>query len=156
MAEKPDNRWVEISVEVEREAVDDLVSLLGRYCTGGAVVEDRPAPISQEPTTRATVKGFLPVWDAETLRKLEVALLLLGKVSPISEPRVRVLEPEDWAYSWRAFFPPQHIGQHTVVVPTWHEYTPQPGEVILHLDPGMAFGTGLHATTVSAWPRWSA
>jgi ribosomal protein L11 methyltransferase len=147
MAQKPEDRWLEISVEVERDAVDDLVSLLGRYCTGGAVVEDRPAPISQHPNSRATVKGFLPVWDQETRLKLEVALLLLSKVSPISVPRFTILEPEDWAESWKAYFPPQHIGQHTVIVPTWIEYRPKPGEVILRLDPGMAFGTGLHATT---------
>lgn len=147
MTQKPEDRWLEISVEVEREAIDDLVSLLGRYCTGGAVVEDRPAPIAQQPTMRATVKGFLPIWDQETRQKLEVALLLLSKVSPISEPRCVVLEPEDWAESWKAYFPPQHIGHHTVIVPTWIDYARQPGEIILRLDPGMAFGTGLHATT---------
>jgi len=147
VAQKPEDRWLEISVDVDRDAVDDLVSLLGRYCTGGAVVEDRPAPIAQKPTSRATVKGFLPVWDHETRQKLEIALLLLSKVSPISEPRFVVLEPEDWAESWKAYFPPQHIGRRTVIVPTWIDYTPQAGEVILRLDPGMAFGTGLHATT---------
>jgi len=147
MVQKPEDRWLEISIEVDRDAVDDLVSLLGRYCTGGAVLEDRPAPIAQKPSSRAMVKGFLPVWDHETRLKLEVALLLLGKVSPISEPRFTILEPEDWAESWKAYFPPQHIGEHTVIVPTWVEYLPQPGEVILKLDPGMAFGTGLHATT---------
>lgn len=138
-----EQRWVEMSVEVERDAVDDVVGLLGRHCAGGAVVEDVPWDAAQ----RTVVKGFLPVWDEETRRKLEIALLLLSRSAPISEPRVTVLEPENWAESWKAFFPPQHIGERTVVVPTWHQYDPSPGEVIIHLDPGMAFGTGLHATT---------
>jgi ribosomal protein L11 methyltransferase len=145
---KQERRWTEISVEADPHSVDDLVTLLGRYCAGGAVVEDRPGdPARDSALRRVIVKGFLPTWEEETLRKLEIVLLLLGKASPISEPRIRVLEPEDWAESWKAFFPPQHIGQCTVIVPTWHEYTPQPGEVIIRLDPGMAFGTGLHATT---------
>lgn len=138
-------RWVEISVEADQASVDDLVSLLGRYCVGGAVVES--CPDSQGSTGRVTVKGFLLAQDERTRRKLEVALLLLSRVSPISEPRVKLLEPEDWSESWKAFFPPQHIGEHTVIVPTWQEYVPQPHEMVIRLDPGMAFGTGLHAST---------
>lgn len=149
-----ESRWVEISVEVEREAVDDVAALLGRYCTGGAVVEDVGGMrrceyrcIPRHAGRRTVVKGFLPVWDEETRQKLEIALLLLSRSAPISEPRLTVLEPENWAESWKAFFPPQHIGRRTVIVPTWHAYDPAPGEVIIRLDPGMAFGTGLHATT---------
>lgn len=136
-------RWVEISVEVAQDALDSVVGLLGRHCTGGAVVEEVPCDAAR----RTVIKGFLPVWDEETLQRLEIALLLLSRSAPISEPRVTVLEPENWAESWKAFFPPQHIGRHTVIVPTWHEYDPAPGEVIVRIDPGMAFGTGLHATT---------
>lgn len=142
-AARSEQRWVEISVQVERDAVDDVVGLLGRHCTGGAVVEDVPG----DATRPTVVKGFLPVWDEETRKKLEIVLLLLSRSAPISEPRITVLEPEDWAESWKAFFPPQHIGARTVIVPTWHQYDPTPGEVIIRLDPGMAFGTGLHAST---------
>ena len=142
-----ESRWLEISVEADRGSVDDLVGFMGRYCQGGAVVEEICPEIGEKPNARVTVKGFLPVWDQETCRKLEVALLLLGKNSPISEPRIKTLEPEDWAESWKAFFPPQQIGAHTVIVPTWHTYEPREGDIIIHLDPGMAFGTGLHATT---------
>lgn len=165
MSPQKASRWIEVSVEVDRGSVDDVAAFMGRYCAGGAVVEEHPegtpasltggTPIAENLTgeiplprnARVTVKGFLPTWEEETLRKLEIALLLLGKNSPISEPRVRILEPEDWAESWKAYFPPQHIGQHIVIVPTWRDYIPQPGEQIIRLDPGMAFGTGLHATT---------
>ena len=134
------NRWIEISVQAERTALDDLVNLLGRYSVGGAVVEERPGAL-------AVVKGFLPEWETQVAEKLEIALLLLGKNVSISQPVIRIMAPEDWTESWKSYFEPQHIGQHTVIVPTWREYTPQPGELIIHLDPGMAFGTGLHATT---------
>lgn len=133
-------RWIEISVKAERTALDDLVNLLGRYCVGGAVVEERPGALT-------VVKGFLPEWEAQVAEKLEIALLLLGKIVSISQPVIRIMAPEDWTESWKSYFEPQHIGQHTVIVPTWREYIPQPGELIIHLDPGMAFGTGLHATT---------
>jgi len=145
MPSRQEKRWTEISVEADRDSVDDLVNLLGRHCVGGAVVEDYPDDRAR--SGRVTVKGYLLTQDEQTRRKLEVALLLLSRVSPISEPRVTLLEPEDWAESWKAFFPPQHIGERTVIVPTWHEYAPQPQEVIIRLDPGMAFGTGLHAST---------
>jgi len=143
----PITKWVEISVLADRDAVDDIIGVLGRHCQGGAVVEDFAPELGQPPSVRVTIKGFLPVWDTDTQQKLEIALLLLSRTERISEPKTRTLEPEDWTESWKAFFPPQHLGQHTVVVPTWHEYDPQPGEMIIHLDPGMAFGTGLHATT---------
>ncbi len=147
MSAKSANRWVEISVEVAREAVDDLVNFMGRYCLGGAVVEEKPSAAGELGAQQVIVKGFLPVRDEETRHKLEVALLLLSRVSPISEPRITILEAADWAEAWKAFFPPQHIGERTVIVPTWRTYEPRPGEVVIHLDPGMAFGTGLHATT---------
>ncbi len=135
-----DKRWIELSVEAEKTAIDDLVILFNRYCSGGAVVEERPE-------ARAVVKGYLPEWERETAQKLEIALLLLGQVASITKPVVRLMAPEDWTESWKAYFEPQHIGQHTVIVPTWREYTPLPGEMVILLDPGMAFGTGLHATT---------
>jgi len=139
-------RWIEISVQTDREAVDDLVGLFNRHCRGGAIVEQKVDERSGNPSVYATVKGFLPTWD-ETLHKLEVALMLLARVTGVSEPQVRTLEPEDWSESWKAYFEPQRIGQHTAIVPSWREYTPQPGETIVRIDPGMAFGTGLHATT---------
>lgn len=147
MARYRHNRWVEISVEADLASVDDLVGLLGRHCEGGAVVEHRPDEGLKPSRQRVRIKGFLPERDENSLRKLEIGLLLLGRISPISEPYIAVLEPEDWAESWKAHFPPQHIGAHTVIVPTWREYLPKQGEVVIGLDPGMAFGTGLHATT---------
>ncbi len=142
-----DTRWVEIAVEAGREAVDDLLGLLSKHCPGGAAMEDlREGPRFSTPD-RVIVKGYVPEGDQATLQKLEIALLLLSRTAPISEPRVRLLQPEDWTEAWKAFFPPLPIGEHLVVVPTWVEYEVQPGQVPLYLDPGMAFGTGLHATT---------
>jgi len=55
---------------------------------------------------------------------------------------------EDWANSWKKYFKPVAVGQRIVVKPTWEEYQPKEEEIILELDPGMAFGTGTHQTTI--------
>ena len=141
------DRWVEISVQASRDSLDDLIRLFGRHCVGGAVVEETITDWPRGFDDSATVKGFLPESDELVRHKLEIALLLLSRTAPISEPRITFLEPEDWTSSWRAFFPPQQIGDRTVIVGSWEEYQPRSGEVIIRLDPGMAFGTGLHATT---------
>jgi ribosomal protein L11 methyltransferase len=54
---------------------------------------------------------------------------------------------EDWANAWKAYYKPLHIGQRIVIVPAWEKYDAQPGEIIVSMDPGMAFGTGSHETT---------
>jgi ribosomal protein L11 methyltransferase len=58
------------------------------------------------------------------------------------------LDEKDWAEAWKAFFKPQKIGRKIVVKPTWCEYRAGPGDIVLELDPGMAFGTGTHPTTI--------
>ncbi len=138
--------WLEISVEADRESADDLIALMTRWCAGGAALEEKP-PSASAQSERVTIKGYLPAWDEETHQKLEIALLLLSRTAHISAPRTVLLEPKDWTEAWKEFFTPQRIGQRTVVVPTWHEFAAQPHETIIRLDPGMAFGTGLHATT---------
>jgi ribosomal protein L11 methyltransferase len=142
-----DRRLVEICVQADRDAVDDLMGLFSRYCSGGAAVDEVREGPEWPPQERGVVKGFMDESDHETQQKLEIALLLLSKTGVISAPSTRVLEASDWAESWKAFFPPLPIGERFVVVPSWIAYDVPPGRLPLYLDPGMAFGTGLHATT---------
>jgi ribosomal protein L11 methyltransferase len=96
-----------------------------------------------------TIRTYLPL-DAETettRQHIEQALWHLGQMRPVGPLHVRALEEEDWANSWKRFYSVQRVGTRTVIVPSWLEYEPAPDEVVLHLDPGMAFGTGLHPTT---------
>ena len=62
------------------------------------------------------------------------------------ELSVEGMNEEDWAESWKQYYKPVHLGRVTVV-PAWEEYTPDEGEVVVRMDPGMAFGTGTHETT---------
>ncbi|MCW7754809.1 50S ribosomal protein L11 methyltransferase [Desulfobotulus sp. H1] len=57
------------------------------------------------------------------------------------------IDEEDWAESWKAFFWPEKIGRRIVVKPTWRSYEPEGDDIVLKIDPGMAFGTGTHPTT---------
>ena len=58
-----------------------------------------------------------------------------------------VVNEEDWATAWKRYYSPTKIGSRLVVVPSWESYQKKPDEIILTMDPGMAFGTGTHETT---------
>jgi ribosomal protein L11 methyltransferase len=76
-----------------------------------------------------------------------VALWHLGQLYPIPEPTFRLLAEADWAEAWKKHYCVLRVGQRTVIVPRWLSYAPEGGEVVITLDPGMAFGTGTHPTT---------
>ena len=66
---------------------------------------------------------------------------------PAVELTARPIFEEDWAVSWREFFGVVDSGGRCIIVPTWIEHEPQPGQFVIRLDPGQAFGTGHHETT---------
>jgi ribosomal protein L11 methyltransferase len=68
-------------------------------------------------------------------------------IRPVGELVMRQVEEEDWANAWKEHFQVHRVGQRTVIVPGWRQYEPVPGDLVITLDPGMAFGTGLHPTT---------
>jgi ribosomal protein L11 methyltransferase len=108
-----------------------------------------PQPLEADPAYPVVLRTYLPL-DAEAEEKrqrIAQALWHLGHLRPVGALQVRVLEEQDWANAWKQFYSVQRIGAHTVIVPSWLDYTPEPGDIVLHLDPGMAFGTGLHPTT---------
>jgi ribosomal protein L11 methyltransferase len=96
------------------------------------------------------VIGFFPD-TPQTPRKLdelEKKIQLLGKTYGIrSRKEYRQVDEEDWAESWKAFFWPQRITSRITVKPTWRDYKAEADEIVLEIDPGMAFGTGTHPTT---------
>lgn len=144
---------VEISVEVDWEAAEAVYQLFDRYVPGGAVVEqvflnDDGAPVSTG-TPHSTVKVYLPESEGQIAvqQALEEALQLLSQTYALPSPRISRLADEDWAHAWKRHFTPQRVGRRLVVLPSWLDYAAGPEDVVLRLDPGMAFGTGLHPTT---------
>jgi ribosomal protein L11 methyltransferase len=98
------------------------------------------------------IKTYLPVRDQSTpgrQAQIEKAVWALGKLRQVGSLQVRTIREADWANAWKDYFFVHRVGQRIVIVPSWREaeYTPREDDVVLFLDPGMAFGTGLHPTT---------
>jgi ribosomal protein L11 methyltransferase len=96
------------------------------------------------------ISGFWPHNERmkERRRILEFELARLSAAHHIRyHVAYRPIDEEDWAESWKAYFWPEKITEHIVVKPTWRPYAAAAGEIIIELDPGMAFGTGTHPTT---------
>jgi ribosomal protein L11 methyltransferase len=155
-------RYLEVTVRCRREGTDAVSNLLSSLTGGGYAVDDPLDVINNRDTWDATdlvpgdpawvtLKGWLAeAGDVEQARLrldqglAEVRKLDLGEVLP---PAYSWVQEEDWANAWKAFFKPTRVGERLMVIPTWERYELQEGDIPLYLDPGMAFGTGTHATT---------
>jgi ribosomal protein L11 methyltransferase len=150
-------RWLELSVEADVEAVEAVSEILGRVAAGTAVQPTRlirdPADelaVREDPSAPFVVTAHVPdeSGSPELIDRTERALWHLQAfgLRPVGPLQVRGVDDEEWADGWRAHYVPQRIGR-VVVVPSWMTEPLAPGEVPIILDPGMAFGTGLHPTT---------
>jgi ribosomal protein L11 methyltransferase len=140
--------WLQVSVRVDAEVAEAVADVMSRFAPGGVAIEVQGESIPRAGET-VTVKAYLPSGPAtaRVRRQLEEALWHLGQISPIPAPSFSAVVEEDWADAWKEHFYPVRVGKSIVVKPTWREFEVAPGDVILELDPGMAFGTGLHPTT---------
>lgn len=157
--------WKELAVTVSTQAVEAVAELFYTAGCTGVVIEDTNLLRGYikggswdyhdfklpEETEVAVVKGYFAddeILQART-KSIEEGLGTLLEFSPGLVIRLRqdVVRDEDWETSWKAFFKPQRIGERIVIKPTWEEYEYQENDLIIQLDPGMAFGTGTHATT---------
>ena len=150
--------WTQLKVTVPLAALDDLVAVMSmvnnnlmiedysdidlKTCYGDLIDES----ILNADKTIGAVSVFLsadrPYTDVVAfVRERLAALGVEGKIEVIG------VNEEDWAIAWKAYYKPLHIGKRMVIVPKWEEYEPKEGEIIVTMDPGMAFGTGTHETT---------
>lgn len=150
-------RWLELTVTCDNEAIEAVSEILGRVSQGSAVRPTRllrdPADelsAREDPTAPYEITAHVPEDEAapEAIEATERALWHLQAfgLRPVGELRVRSVDDADWTDAWKAGYVPQRIGR-VVIVPSWMDEPIGPDEVALHLDPGMAFGTGLHPTT---------
>ncbi len=138
--------WLEVSVQVNAEAAEAVAEVLTRFAPRGVAFEAGPEGLD---LGLVTVRAYLPVDErlSETRQRLEEALWHLSQLLPIPAPSFRPVAESDWSEVWKRHLKVLHIGRRIVVRPSWLPYTPREGEVVVVLDPGMAFGTGLHPTT---------
>jgi ribosomal protein L11 methyltransferase len=151
--------WLELAVDADLEAVEAVSEIIGRVAGGGTTVEpafelvDDGLGARVDPSRPATVRGYVPARDASAAEAAAASVAdALGHlqafgIRPIGELRTRVVHEADWADAWKAYFPVLRVGRRLVIRPTWRRHRRAPGDVVLALDPGMAFGTGLHPTT---------
>lgn len=149
--------WMELSVTCDPEAVEAVGELFSRHVEGGVAIEE-PYTLHDDgqahlplPSAPVIVRAYVPADAAgeDASARVEEGLWYLsridvGKVGPLS---IRRVAEEDWANAWKEHYHVLHLGARTVIKPSWREYTPAADEVVVELDPGMAFGTGLHPTT---------
>lgn len=97
-----------------------------------------------EPTTlRVCLAGPLSAGHRRALRRR----LSAAAQAPVAPIRYREVRDQDWAEEWKRYFGVLHVGRRFVVRPSWETYEARPGELVIELDPGTAFGTGQHETT---------
>lgn len=166
--------WVEIAVHTSHEAADIVAALLIAKGAEGAAIDDprflidkaqqlgsdlidepwsAPAPQLLPPAAASVVvKAYLPpvqaaAFDLAALATQVKALAHTGVDPGRGDIVTKMVAEEDWADSWKQFYKPLRIGRRLMVVPSWEDSPAAPGDVVITLDPGMAFGTGTHPTT---------
>jgi ribosomal protein L11 methyltransferase len=152
--------WCELKVAAPAGQFELIAEILQNAGSGGVVYDD-PAILATQPCgadeifsnellrdipTTAGVKAYFPVDDrlGGRLAVLKAELTAVFRQPP--QFWLRQIREADWAQAWKAYFKPEQIGK-VVIKPSWEEYHPTGAEVVVELDPGMAFGTGNHPTT---------
>ncbi|MDE2840333.1 MAG: 50S ribosomal protein L11 methyltransferase [Chloroflexota bacterium] len=149
-------RWLELSVRAHQEAAETVAALLHKWGEGGiAIFQDHeqetvdhdPRPVG----AWLTLTTYVPDTNALAARRdgLERDLWHLHAFHGdlVGELGTQWVAEEDWANAWKQFYTVLHIGERLVIKPRWQDYDPAPDEIVIALDPGMAFGTGTHPTT---------
>ena len=149
-------RWLELSVTCDSEAVEPVSELFATHgFNQGVVIEEAFSQdpdgdnFAVDPTRPVLVRTFLNAADVApaTIDEIRQALWHLGRLRSISDLHITERAEEDWANAWKDHYSIHRVGRRVLVKAPWHDYDPAPGELVVELDPGMAFGTGLHPST---------
>lgn len=162
-------KWIEVTIKTTTEAVEAITNILDDLRTGGVMIED-PKDfffqkkneldwdyVEEEVFNKRNIEGVLiKTYISEERNVMELVEIIKQKVSALTGFGIDIGEgsvslgqvnEEDWANEWKKYYKPTKIGEKLVVKPTWEDYEVQSGDLVIELDPGMAFGTGTHETT---------
>ncbi|NBI05662.1 50S ribosomal protein L11 methyltransferase [Senegalia massiliensis] len=162
-------KWIEVQVKTTTEAVETVTNILYEAGACGLVIED-PNDITHFETNDekwdyidpkllesdfegVIVKGYFEesedLIDKIELIKDNIEMIPTYQLDKgLGEVTTSEIEEQDWSETWRKYYKPKRIGEKVVIKPTWEEYEKQEEDIIIELDPGMAFGTGTHETTM--------
>ncbi|GAA0482806.1 50S ribosomal protein L11 methyltransferase [Salinibacillus aidingensis] len=162
-------KWSEICIHTTNEAIEPISNILHEIGASGVVIEDAYDLVKDHdsmygevfeldpedyPEEGVYVKAYLPVnsFLGETVDQIKQAINNLIQFDiDIGANKVTISEihEEEWATAWKKYYKPVKISEKVTIIPTWEDYEPvESDEIIIELDPGMAFGTGTHPTTV--------
>ena len=148
--------WIELAVQADNEAVEAVAEVFSRYGhNGGVAIEE---PFDQEKdgdglrvaTDRPfIVRAYIPANEEarEKVEAVERALWHLSQMRYVGPLSTAARAEEDWANAWKEHYHVHRVGRRTVIRPPWRDYVRRPDDIVIELDPGMAFGTGLHPST---------
>lgn len=162
-------KWSEIAIHTTHAATEAVANIFHEAGASGVIIEDSVEPErvrdnvygeiveldkADFPVDGVIVKAYLPVnsFLIETMKEIKQSIENLpsfGLDIGRNEMKTSEVDDEDWATAWKKYYHPVKISSRFTIVPTWETYEPvESDELIIELDPGMAFGTGTHPTTV--------
>ncbi|HBF7898218.1 50S ribosomal protein L11 methyltransferase [Clostridioides difficile] len=163
------NNWIEVTIKTTTEAVEPITNILYEQGAGGTVIEDPKDFLFQkkneldwdyveEEVFKKNEEDdvLIKTYVSEEKNVMEFVEIIKQKVLGLKDFGIDIGEGSvslaqvneaDWANAWKAYYKSTKVGQRVVVKPTWEDYAMQEGDLIIELDPGMAFGTGTHETT---------
>lgn len=162
-------KWIEIQVKTTTEAVEAVSSILYDVGAGGLAIEDPndiilyannndrwdyidPNLLTQQ-FEGVIVKAYFQE-SSDLIDKIELIKQNIEKIPQynldkgLGEVTISEVYEKDWAEAWKKYYKPKKIGSRIVIKPTWENYEKKDDEMIIEIDPGMAFGTGTHETTM--------
>ena len=139
-------KLLEISINVDGETAEAVSGVFNQHGLGGTVIEELP-PEGPSSPPQIVAKTFLRAEDSACLAKIEGALWHLSQIYPMPPPTTRWLSEADWRDAWKAGYRAQRIGRRILIQPSWRPHRARPDQVVIEMDPGRAFGTGLHPST---------
>lgn len=143
----------QLQIEIDDRHVDAVSALLGELGAPGIEIVDDETRSGANPratsTGRAELRACFTATRGIEARVTAALSRLFTNLDPLPQATLgwSELVEQDWATAWKERWQPQRIGRRLVVVPSWHHYDAAGDDVVLTLDPGMAFGTGTHETT---------
>lgn len=145
--------WLEVSIEVPSEFVEPLSHIFFRYGFKGVSIEttqESSENITQQKDSFSSKLTTYLLKDQTLEEKfgyIDVSVKLISQLGSIGKIQTKDIKNEDWDEIWKKHFPLLRIGKYSVIVPNWIEYESTEEEIVVRLEPGMAFGTGHHPTT---------
>ena len=155
MAEQEPEKWLKIEISAPAELMDALGNFLTETGAQG-VFQETLEPQSPgdfpESSSLETIKAYFPqnVRSEKRLAAVQKYLASLSEIFselPAPSLKTETISDPNWGEQWKKYFKPVRVSSNIIVKPTWERYAPSSRDIVIEIDPGMAFGTGQHAST---------